>query len=223
MKRYMYRAQCRPGVEPEACLKAMKRAIEGRQESCPAENASVFSHGDEWFLYYECSGEETADPDSLFAEAGELLAVWPGAGGERMGHWAPMTDIFPYRRPVSAEHWARKYPDRKPYGRIAVLKPEEVASYVYYHYQYQEERPGDGDKYGIIGLHENLLFFYSELPATVEKAPYEGKLKTNLRPDNWQAAMDPHFVMWTDALPGEEVWRKLPLVLEARDQGRLGG
>ncbi|GIO14541.1 hypothetical protein J19TS2_40960 [Cohnella xylanilytica] len=219
MKRYMYRAQCREGWKPEACLEAMKRSAGGWPDRLPAENVSVFAHGDEWFLYYECGGEAFVDPDSLFAEAGERLAAWPGGGRPR--RWAPMTDIFHYQRPVSDEHWARRRPDRVPYGRIAVLKPEEIASYVYYHYQYQEERPGDGDKYGIIGLHENVLFFYSELPATLEAAPYEGKLKTKLRPDDWQAAMDPHFAKWPDAPAGEEIWRKLPLALEARSsQGR---
>ncbi|THF76278.1 hypothetical protein E6C55_19470 [Cohnella fermenti] len=197
----------------------------------------MFAYGDEWFFYCESeSEEEELTPDSLFAEASEWLAAWPGgagggalgerAGGEReetrgVRHWAPMTDIFHYQRPVSREHWQRRNPERTPFGRMAVLKPEEIASYVYYHYQYQEERPGDGDKYGIIGLHENVLFFYSELPATVEPAPYEGKLKTKLRPDDWQAVMDPHFVLWEGAKPEERVWRRLTLVLETRgEEGR---
>lgn len=96
---------------------------------------------------------------------------------------------------------------------MAALKPEQVASYVYHHYQYQEERPGDGDKYGIIGLHENLLFFYSELPATVEPTPYAGKLTTNLRPENWGEVMEPHFRKWSEMETGQAIWKKLALVL----------
>lgn len=72
---------------------------------------------------------------------------------------------------------------------------------------------GDGDKYGIIGLHENLLFFYSELPATVEPAPYAGKLATNLRPENWGEVMDPHFRKWSGMQPDQAIWKKLVLVL----------
>lgn len=127
-----------------------------------------------------------------------------------------MTDIFHYQAPVSEQHWVRTNDHSVPYGRIARLKPEEVSSYVYYHYQYQEERPGDGDKFGIIGMHENLLFFYSELPATLEPAPYEGKLNTSLRPDDWAAVMEPHFMKWEGAPYGQEIWRELKLVLEAR-------
>ncbi|MFD2880899.1 hypothetical protein ACFTAO_41130 [Paenibacillus rhizoplanae] len=122
--------------------------------------------------------------------------------------------FFHYQQPVSAEQWKRSHTTGTPYGRVAALKPEQVASYVYHHYQYQEERPGDGDKYGIIGLHENLLFFYSELPATVEPAPYAGKLTTNLRPENWGEVMDPHFRKWSEMGAGSgHLEKKLGLVL----------
>lgn len=55
--------------------------------------------------------------------------------------------------------------------------------------------------------------FYSELPATVEPAPYAGKLATNLRPDNWGEVMDPHFRKWSEMQPDQAIWKKLTLVL----------
>lgn len=134
-------------------------------------------------------------------------------GTER--RWAPMTDIFHYHQPAPGTVW--RHPGRltEPYGRLARLKPEEAASYIYHHYQYQEEKPGDGDKYGMIGLHENLLFFYSEQPATLEPAAYPGKLNTSLKPERWAEAMEPHFIPWTGVPAGQELWRKLELVLHA--------
>ena len=81
---------------------------------------------------------------------------------------------FHYQAPASEQHWKRRYKDSVPYGRIARLKPEETASYVYYHYQYQEERPGDGDKYGIIGLHENMLFSTPSFPLRLSQHPTKG-------------------------------------------------
>ncbi|MBY0012920.1 hypothetical protein H7K49_20770 [Paenibacillus typhae] len=181
---------------------------------------SLFAAGKQLFLYYECL-TEPATPEQMLPEAGQQLAAWPG--GEPGRRWAPLADIFHYQQPVSAEHWERRNSAGKPYGRLAMLKPEAAASYIYYHYQYQEERPGDGDKYGIIGLHENVLFFYAEQPDTREPAPYEGKLKTSLRPDNWAEVMEPHFMKWEGAPAGQELWKNLELLLEVRSlSGKQG-
>lgn len=212
MQRCLYRAEELDGnirslFRGEEFIRAVEEAM--KRES--VSRISLFADGSRLFLYYECHGEELL-PENLMPEANPSLAVWPGGKAER--RWTAMTDIFHYQAPVSEQHWERKNEDSVPYGRIARLKPEEIASYVYYHYQYQEERPGDGDKYGIIGMHENLLFFYSELPATIEPAPYTGKLNTSLRPDDWAAVMDPHFMKWEEAPSGQEIWRELELIRE---------
>ncbi|MGG3308078.1 hypothetical protein ABER23_11675 [Paenibacillus lautus] len=214
MQRCLFRAE---GIEEDALTllrgESVSQEIHTAMERERVARLSLFTDGSRLFLYYECLGEKVL-PESLLPRAEAWLAVWPGRDPGR--RWASMADIFHYQAPVSEQHWVRTNDHSVPYGRIAQLKPEEVSSYVYYHYQYQEERPGDGDKFGIIGMHENLLFFYSELPATLDSAPYEGKLKTTLRPDDWAAVMEPHFMKWEGAPDGQEIWRELKLVLEAR-------
>lgn len=213
MQRCLYRAECRAGSDPAAFWGARLGLLNERMNRLGISELSLFQEGKELFLYYESSESsgQGGEPEQLFADAAELLKVWPG--GEHPRLWIPLMDIFHYQQPVSGQHWKRNQEERTPYGRLAVLKPEQVSSYIYHHYQYQEERPGDGDKYGIIGLHENLLFFYSELPATVEPAPYAGRLTTNLRPENWGEVMEPHFRKWRGVQPDQEIWKKLALVL----------
>ncbi|WP_379145423.1 hypothetical protein [Paenibacillus sp. sgz500992] len=222
MKRCLYRAEGLRGKEPASFFRSQEvsSSLAEAMEHLNVVNLSLFACSHQLFLYYECL-EEAVPPESLLPEASERLAVWPG--GEQGRRWAPLADIFHYQQPVSAQHWERSNAAGEPYGRLALLKPGEAASYVYYHYQYQEERPGDGDKYGIIGLHENMLFFYAEQPATREPAPYEGRLKTTLTPDNWAEIMEPHFIKWEGTPAGQDIWRKLDLVLEVRSfTGKLG-
>lgn len=84
-------------------------------------------------------------------------------------------------------------------GRVAHLKPEMVASYVYYHYQLQEEHAFHGPKYEIIGIHENLLFGYQEFPAIIEEPILPKKLATSGTPEDWnESRMDLHFQPWPD-------------------------
>lgn len=211
MERCLYRAEGKEGADTISIFRGQELSVLKAMKRMEVAILSLFAWDRQMFLYYECLGEKVV-PERLLGETGEQLAVWPGGRNGRQ--WVPMTDIFHYQQPVSEQHWKRPSGKREPYGRVALLKPEETASYIYYHYQYQEERPGDGDKYGIIGLHENMLFFYAELPATREPAPYTGKLATSLRPDHWGEVMEPHFIKWEGAPAGEDIWHRLELVLE---------
>lgn len=153
------------------------------------------------------------EPELLLPGADSVLSAWPGEPRRRL--FVPMADIFHYQRPADGDHW-RRTRQTESYGRIARLKPDKVSSYVFYHYQYQEEKPGDGDKYGIIGLNENLLFFYAERPSTVEPAPYEGTLTTQNTPSDWGAVMQPHFIEWPDKQENEKIWLNLERAFDIR-------
>ncbi|MCH1639422.1 hypothetical protein MJ257_04875 [Paenibacillus timonensis] len=218
MKRYIYRAEGEEGAEWAEIWRGpeISHALAEAMERLEVDHLSLFADGNRFYLYYECL-REAVPPERLLMAAGERLIVWPGGETETGTgrRWAPMTDIFHYHQPVAGTDWRHSDRLAEPYGRLARLKPEEAASYIYHHYQYQEEKPGDGDKYGIIGLHESLLFFYSEQPATLEPATYEGKLNTSLKPVRWAEAMEPHFIPWTGVPAGQELWRKLELVLHA--------
>ncbi len=41
-------------------------------------------------------------------------------------------------------------------------------------------------------------------------------MKTSLKPENWAEVMEPHFIKWEGAPDGQDIWRKLMLVLEVR-------
>jgi hypothetical protein len=212
MQRCQFRAQCREGVDIEGYFREALPGLKERMKEAEAWRLSLFSWNNQLFLYYE-SRHEGSDPHFLFGQAQEVLEMWPGGDSPR--YWAPMMDIFHYQAPVSEEHWKRKEPAGRPYARIARLHPEQVSSYIFYHYQYQEEKPGDGDKYGVIALHENLMLFYAERPSTIETPPYTGKLSTAHTPTDWGSVMQPHFMMWEGETGNSRIWLELPLVLEA--------
>ncbi len=148
------------------------------------------------FLYYECISHELR-PESILPGLEEFLAAWPGTAEQRF--WVPMIDVFHFNEPVGKEHWQRNKAVDRRVGKVAHLKPDMVASYIYYHYQLQEERAFPGDKYKIIFLHENLLFGYTELPEVLEEPLTRKKLETSGTPVNWaDAHMDQHFSPWDD-------------------------
>ena len=148
------------------------------------------------FVYLEGIGEP-ADPAILLAPLESALAPWPGKETPRV--WIPMMDIFHFNEPMDLDHWKRKTKPEARVGKVGLLHPEMVASYIYYHYGLQEERTFGGDKYEIIALHENMLFGYFELPSVVENPPQEPRLKTKSMPENWSDAKIPsHFIRWTE-------------------------
>lgn len=216
MKRCQFRAQMNAESDIQTFLEQNQLSLQERMAGNGVSRLSLFQWGSQLFVYYECPGDgPPADPHMLLPDAPEVLRVWPGGAEDR--RWAPMADIFHYQAPVEGLSWRTSQGNGTPYGRLARLEPDKIASYIFYHYQYQEEKPGDGCKYGIISLHEDLMFFYSEKPYLVEKAPYRGKLNTSNTPTDWGAVMDPHFVKWPDSRP----WLDIPLVLHAEiEQGR---
>lgn len=65
---------------------------------------------------------------------------------------------------VDKEEWRSGRIGKKQVGRIAFLKKEKWASYVYWHKALVEEGLFCGDQYQFISLHENILFSYFEEP-----------------------------------------------------------
>ncbi|MDA0709093.1 MAG: hypothetical protein O3B73_02660 [bacterium] len=169
---------------------------------------SLFQWRRTLFLYVESAGSPLA-PETLRGKGLPSLKSWPGEPGQGRV-WVPMMDIFHYSTPQNLDHWRRKTPVERPFGRVIRLRPEKVSSYIFYHYQLQEERPGRGDKYGVITLHEDLLFFYQEHPRVSEESPAQPSLKTSNTPENWGELMSQHFAPWPDA--GEPEWRPVALI-----------
>lgn len=147
---------------------------------------ALFHKDNKVFMYVEAN-EEDVNPE-LLAD-GELIKHPDGK------KWERANEIFHSSRPLSEAQWKRKVEKKVPYVKINRLKPDKVASYVFYHYQYQEEMPGrEKDQYGIIYLYRNELIFYHETPTENETEVYDGLLKTKNSPvDRWQDVMLEHF------------------------------
>ncbi|MBX3015775.1 MAG: hypothetical protein KF832_29920 [Caldilineaceae bacterium] len=204
--RALYRAQAKAGLESGAAthFTAAVAGLQARLAAGDLLTISLFQWRNQFFAYWE-TVHSTLSPEELFGPMPEWLESWPGLAQPRT--FVPMIDIFHWQAPVDRAHWQRKQPVERPIGRMTRLQPEMASSYIFYHFQLQEEKPGSNDKYGLIAMHENLLFFYQELPAVVEEAPYVGKLSTQNTPGDWHGLMFPHFILWDDAPAGEEIWR----------------
>lgn len=200
MNRWMYRAQLKPGTserfrallekEGEAWQQAMKRA--------GAATCSVFACGETLFVYLEAAFG--SDDWHWPGPCEELLETWPGAEGPERR--SPMPNVF-YDGEVAELQRLRANRPAPPerIGSLARLKPDMYGSYVFYHYQLQEEKLGSFNWSYCIGSHEWYLFSYCELPA-LQGTPRPGKLTTNRTPSDWHDVMAPHF---------EEPWQRMEL------------
>jgi len=191
--RQVWRGHLADGSEPTE-LETLRTHLQSLVATEQLLTASLFRWEQRLFLYVEAVGV-AADPEDLTASLHKDLACWPGESNPR--HWVPMTDIFHYHQCLGASQWARKTTPVSRIGRVMRIRPEMAASYIFLHYQLQEERPASGDKYGLINLHEDLMFFYLEEPAVVEAPLYEGGLSTKNTPGDWHTLMARHFQPWT--------------------------
>lgn len=195
--RRMYRAEWQTGMK-EVGVKALELDKQAHLLVVQGElmTAAAFVWLDNLFLYYECMSREVL-PDEVAGAAVPFLKEWPGQ--EQPRKWILMIDVFHFNEPASVEHWLRKEPVVSRVGRVAHLKHEMMSSYIYYHYQLQEERAFQGEKYEMIAMHENLLFGYQESPKVIEEPVVTGRLSTKGTPVNWNdSRMDLHFQPWEE-------------------------
>lgn len=147
------------------------------------------SQNENWLYLYVEANTETVDPNTL-AE-GPMVAFPDGIV------WDRASEIFHYSKPMNARQWNRKVENKTPYVRFCRLKADKISSYIYYHYQLQEERPGDnkhGNRYGVIYLFRDCLIFYTEIPDEKETEPHAPGLSTHDSPrEIWGDVMAPHF------------------------------
>lgn len=211
--RSVYRAQL-DDERDETTLAGLRACVEQQRlgmEQGDLMTISLFRWRAHLFCYWESVERETT-PEAIFGPINTKLTDWPGGmGGPRQ--WVPMMDIYHCLEPISVEDWRRKRRNDQISGKVARLNSDWVSSYIFYHYQYQEEQPGVWAKYGLITLHEDLIFFYQEMPYVIEAPRRVGKLQTHNTPEDWQAVMYPHFNQWTDAPTGQEIWRDVELVV----------
>ena len=195
INRLAYKAIIKQGVPKSEIAEAMK-TTSFKDAVCAV---GVFEFKNSLYIYYECLDCEL-EPETVFSELCGQIEPFPD--GER---FIRLYDIFHYNKPTEDDSdWARRQ-KMTPKATFNRIKPEMLASYIFYHYQYQEEKPGDGNKYGAIYLDGNTLFFYQEEPCTVEPSRHKGLLDTKNSPQNWGELMSKHFLAWEDC---DDEWRK---------------
>jgi len=192
-------------------------ALERALRQAGARVCAVYRWESQLFAYVEAETNALPFRPDIPPPLRAMLAPWPGEQRPRIA--APMNDIFHDGVPVDWASWRKGRVVERRVGSLARLKPEQYASYVFYHYQLQEEQPEKFNQTYIIGSHERLIFSYQELPSSLSGRPRRGKLDTNRTPDGWQDVMDPHFEPWTDTPASERIWRELECVFsfEAAD------
>jgi hypothetical protein len=203
----MYRAQVKPG-KLQQLQEAFRSEDEGWKEALLEQGAgtcSIFAYGHTIFVYVEASfgSKDWSWPE----EISRWLAPWPG-GGEKDVSQVLMPNVFYDGTVEEVQRCRQRRFKKERKGAFAILKPDMVSSYVFYHYQKQEEHPGSFNSSYSIGLLGELLFSYCELPALKEPGRI-GKLATNHTPSNWHDVMAEHFA--AGSVAGQSVWTEMEL------------
>lgn len=175
--RFHYRANLKDNYNN----KNLEKAIEECKEKVLVEimkdkilTCALFHYQNMLFLYIEFIVEnevlENVDNNEIYNEITEnifepmakYLKVWPGISTDRI--WVLMFHIYCFAYPESLEEWRRPEVPNKRCGRIAILYPDKLYSYIYHHYAIVKEGCFKGDKYQSIAIHENIAFSYFETP-----------------------------------------------------------
>ena len=169
---------------------------------------SLYIYDRQLFLYMEClelEFEFSWPPVFL-----DWLEWWPGE--HELRKCVPMLDIFHDGYPITLESWRGERVIEQRIGSLARLKPEMYSSYVFYHFQGQEEMTQGFNKTYLIGAYENYIFSYQEHPAVVQEKAKRDPMKPSNSPPNWHEVMYPHFQLWEDTSEKEKLWRVMETV-----------
>lgn len=144
-------------------------------------------------LYFETKTASLVPED---VAEGSLVAFPDGA------LWFEATEIFHYFNIEEDSQWERKIPDKESKILVNRLHKDKIASYIYYHYEHQNDNQVEVDKFFSIFIYGNLIFIYKELPTEeITWADIEGKNHHGERYD-WPALMNEHFMPWEDGSQG---------------------
>ncbi|NOU71984.1 hypothetical protein GC098_11225 [Paenibacillus sp. LMG 31458] len=218
MQRLLFYSQARRGTANEfnQIVKGNATTLHEEWAAAGLRHVAVFTCELYVCVYAEAVGGQSASTWDWPVSFDRYLEKWPAepdnniSSNETLHRLAiPMIDVFHDGMPEDAESWRGSHPMDERVGSIARLKPEMVSSYVYYHYQKQEESPNSFNQTYLIGTHGRLLFSYHELPARMSPIQRQGLLNTKHSPDNWHEVMYPHFDLWEEAIEGQQIWRKM--------------
>lgn len=205
--RHQFKAKIQEGsLEVFAKLLREKNGeIDGHLAGLNFDFFKLFQFDDLLFVYLE---SQTLLTNFEFpAIFDEVLVDWPGESGSQK--FVSLLDIFHDAIPRPESVWRDSGSSRESLGSIVYLRPEKYCSYVFYHFQLQEEGMRKFNKHYVIGAHENCLFSYQELPAVIDKTNHDRILSTNVSPENWVELMGEHFRPWPEGLDIEKPWKSM--------------
>ena len=197
--RRQYTAKIKGGiskeVQQEAFLQFQKKA-EALKESGVILTAALCRYQNSLFLYLEYIVEEgcSAIPhaDELLPDTGDIFMVWPGIFADH--RWAKMYPVFWSDEPKSLETWKRKVEPDARCGRIAVVFPDKLFSYVCHHQALVQEGLLVGDRYQFISQLDDVLFSYFETPRDREQVNIRRSKEPSREIEAWMAVdPDSHF------------------------------
>jgi len=211
IKRQQFRAIVQAGAveQVQDLMKKEEDAINNLAKQNGISFLRIYNFGEQLFLYLE--GASLIKSVPLPQNINNLLQDWPATKDfdniKDSVKWSEMLDIFHDAMPRNGIKWRDSDNIRTSVGSIIYLRPEKYASYVYYHFQLQEEGLKKFNKYFIIGAHENCLFSYYEIPAVIDPWNEDRLLRSNNSPDNWAELMGEHFQPWAEGLKIDDPWR----------------
>lgn len=193
IKRYIYRAYLNQDKieEFDTCLNNYRNSINEIIKKNNLATISIFKYHKSLFVYYETINGFVL-PNIILEKIDSCLLDIPGENGDRK--WVRMYDIFHYVPDLDVDTWLEKRGKPYPTLQIIRLKPEMLSSYIFYHFQLQEELRGERSKYGMIALNENTIVMYGEEPGVSIDPHIDGKLETQNTPDKWHELMEKHFL-----------------------------
>jgi hypothetical protein len=202
-----YRAALQDVFETAKLQEAMKICHKVAREKKAEEKiltCAMFHYQRMVFLYLEYleDDEWQADvcqtPALWFHVLNPFLADWPEF--TRTAKWVCMYPVFYFDLPKDAEQWRRKKNPDERCGRIAILYPDKLFSYVCHHQAIVAEGLLVGDRYQSIALHENILFSYFEKPRDAERVNLKRQEGDSKEIVKWESA-DPesHFYHFPQA------------------------
>lgn len=204
----IYRKMYRSEMKLETCVSFRSQLAEHEQllrrklHIPEVLTCSIFAYQRTLCIYMETTdpGFEFSWPELLV----EGVECWPGEGTPRTV--VKMMDVFHDGVPADEHSWREGRSIEGRSASLARLNEAWVSSYIFYHYQMQEEYPESFNKTYLIGLHEQLIFSYHETPTVVTRPRPRGLLSTEQTPKDWHAVMLPHFQPWEGVQEAHRLW-----------------
>ncbi|MCL2060321.1 MAG: hypothetical protein FWH01_14935 [Oscillospiraceae bacterium] len=209
LSRGIYRSYVRPGAAVALETLFSSADVRSTLDSLLLQDWFGMSFGiyEDILIFYGERRSTSPDPSGMLPQIEHQLLDIVESSGHK---WRMMWEIFHYCGIQDAEYWKRKITGKSAQLRLNRIRPDMFSSYVFYHYQLQEEKPGMSDKYGIIGVDDGLMCFYEERPVEREESPPTGALSTGNSPlDIWNELMARHFIPWDDY---DQPWRPMRIL-----------